>query len=147
MLSELQSQALYPVLQHYTGSKITFIYLEGENLAFDTIDGESGEVLENHEGNWDIVINGEVIENIERMVFEVLVNPDQKITMDLYLIQLNELVNRSKLKYRSKLLVRAIIKLLEDYILTSDFAPKIPIQIGPFIIGSHSGIRTFQCLN
>jgi len=147
MLTRSQNQALYPVLQHYTGSQITSIFTEGEDLLFNTLWGEKGKLLEDHDGNWNIVINHEVVESIEKIVFDALVKPSKKNSVEEYLYQLNELVLRSSLKYRSKTLVAEIIKFLEDYILTSNFAPKKPILIGPFAICSYKGKRMVNCLN
>jgi hypothetical protein len=147
MLTRSQNQALYPVLQHYTGSQITSIFTEGEDLLFNTLWGEKGRLLEDHNGNWNILINHEVVESIEKIVFDALVKPSKKNTVEEYLYQLNDLVLRPSLKYRSKTLVCEIIKFLEDYILTSNFAPKKPISIGPFAIFSYKGKRMVNCLN
>lgn len=147
MLTKSQNRALYPVLQHYTGTQISSIFSEGDSLLFDTSWGEKGRLLEDPEGNWNIVINNEIVESIEKIVFDALVKPSRKSTVDEYLVDLNELISCKHLKYRSKILVSEIIKFLEDYILTSNFAPKKPISIGPFAIFSFKGKRMVNCLN
>ena len=57
MINQLQSQALYPVLQHYTGEKITSISVLGDhNLIFNTFLGDNGFVNQNTRGDWEITI-------------------------------------------------------------------------------------------
>lgn len=147
MLTQAQNQALYPVLQHYTGAQISSISSEEEILYFTTPIGEVGKVIEGDNGDWNIIIGGEIVEYIEKQVFDTLVKPNDKSTIEDYLYQLNSLILKSNLKYRSKTLVSEIIKFLEDYILTSDFAPKKPISIGAFVIFTYKGKKMVSCLN
>ena len=147
MLSKIQNRALYPVLEHYTGSKIISISSEYGILLFKNSWGQTGKVIEDSEGNWEIIIGDEIVDIIEQDIFNVLIKSNEKNTIEDYLYQLNSLINKPKLKYRSKLLIAEIIRFLEDYILTSDFIPKKPLIIGPFTIFNYKGNRMVNCLN
>jgi len=147
MLSKTQNQALYPVLQHYTGSQIISISSENGILLFKNSWGQTGKVIENSDGDWQVIIENEIVDIIEQDVFNILIKPNKKNTLEDYLYQLNSLMNQSKLKYRSKLLIAEIIKFLEDYILTSDFLPKKFLIISPFIIFNYKGNKIINCLN
>jgi hypothetical protein len=147
MLTPSQSQALYPVLQHYTGSKITSISEDGDDLVFRTFLGEKGFLSENISGDWTIRIGGEVVYNIEREVFDALVNPNEKRSLEDYIDILDDLYNSPDVSYRSRVLVVNILKFLEEYILSSDFLPKRILRVGIFEISNCGGKKFINCLN
>ena len=148
MINQLQSQALYPVLQHYTGEKITSISVLGDhNLIFNTILGDNGIVNQNTRGDWEITIEGKVVYTIEKDVFEVLVKPSRKSSLENYVGILNDLFTDKKISDRSRILVFNILLFLEEYIINSDFLPKRNLRVGPFSIFNYRGNKFVYCLN
>ena len=113
MLTPSQSQALYPVLQHYTGTKIVSISDRGEELIFSNSWGQSGLLIENNKGDWEIIIGQELVDRIEKDVFEALVKPTVKSNIEEYIKILDHLTTDSKVSYRSKVLVSQILGILE----------------------------------
>ena len=147
MINQLQSQALYPVLQHYTGEKITSISVLGDhNLIFNTFLGDNGFVNQNTGGDWEITIEGKVVYTIEKDVFEVLVKPSRKSSLENYVGILNDLFTDKKISDRSRILVFNILLFLEEYIINSDFLPKRNLRVGPFSIFNYKGNKFVYCL-
>jgi hypothetical protein len=148
MGNQLQSQALYPVLQHYTGEKITSIsVLDDHNLIFNTFIGDDGFVNQNTDGDWEIIIENKIVYTIEKDVFEVLVKPSRKSSLENYVGILNDLFNDKKISNRSRILVFNILLFLEEYIINSDFLPKKNLRVGPFSIFNYKGNKFVYCLN
>ena len=148
MINQLQSQALYPVLQHYTGEKITSISVLGDhNLIFNTFPGDNGFVNQNTRGDWEITIESKVVYTIEKDVFEVLVKPSRKSSLENYVGILNDLFTDKKISDRSRILVFNILLFLEEYIINSDFLPKKNLRVGPFSIFNYKGNKFVYCLN
>ncbi len=147
MFNPIQSTALYPVLQHYTGCKISSISLEGDDFIFKTLLGENGILKEDITGNWSIKIGQELVYTIEKDIFNVLINPDKKSSLEDYVDILNDLFNNKDISYRSRLLVVNIMKFLEEYIISSDFVPKKSLRIGPLLIYNLKGRKIINCLN
>jgi hypothetical protein len=147
MFNPIQSTALYPVLQHYTGCKISSISLEGDDFIFKTLLGENGILKEDITGNWSIKIGQELVYTIEKDIFNVLINPDKKSSLEDYIDILNDLFNNKDISYRSRLLVVNIMKFLEEYIISSDFVPKKSLRIGPLLIYNLKGRKIINCLN
>ena len=148
MINQLQSQALYPVLQHYTGEKITSISVLGDhNLIFNTFLGDNGFVNQNTRGDWEITIEGKVVYTIEKDVFEVLVKPSRKSSLENYVGILNDLFTDKKISDRSRILVFNILLFLEEYIINSDFLPKRNLRVGPFSIFNYKGNKFVYCLS
>ena len=148
MLTNSQSQALYPVLQHYTGVKIVSITCnEDDRLIFNTSWGESGLLIENNEGDWEIIIGKELVDRIEKDVFDALVKPSVKSNIEEYIQILDHLAKDTKVSYRSKVLVSQILGILEEFILNSNFVPKKEIKFGPFWIFSYKGNKFINSLN
>jgi hypothetical protein len=147
-MNQLQSQALYPVLQHYTGEKITSIsVLDDHNLIFNTFIGDDGFVNQNTDGDWEIIIENKIVYTIEKDVFEVLVKPSRKSSLENYVGILNDLFNDKKISNRSRILVFNILLFLEEYIINSDFLPKKNLRVGPFSIFNYKGNKFVYCLN
>jgi hypothetical protein len=147
MLTPSQNQALYPVLQHYTGSKIVSISYIGDGLIFSNSWGVSGLLVENKEGDWDIIIGEELVDRIEKDVFEALVKPTAKSNIEEYIKILDHLSTDENVSYRSKVLVSQILGILEEFILNSSFIPKKEIKFGPFWIFSYKGNKFINSLN
>jgi len=147
MLTPSQSQALYPVLQHYTGTKIVSISDRGDELIFSNSWGQSGLLIENNKGDWEIIIGQELVDRIEKNVFEALVKPEVKSNIEEYIKILDHLTADSNVSYRSKVLVSQILGILEEFILNSNFLPKKEIKFGPFWIFNYKGNKFINSLN
>lgn len=147
MFDPTQNQALYPVLQHYTGCKITSVSPEGDDFTFKTFMGDKGIVSEDISGDWTIIIGNEEIYKIEKDIFNILVKPNKKSSLEDYIEILNDLTNDSSISYRSKVLVSNILLFLEEYILNSDFVPKKSIRVGLFLVLNLMGKKFVNCLN
>ena len=114
---------------------------------FRTLLGENGILTEDITGNWNITIGKELVYTIERDIFNVLINPDKKSSLEDYIDILNDLFNNPDISYRSRLLVANIMKFLEEYIISSDFVPKKSLRIGPLLITNLKGRKIINCLN
>jgi hypothetical protein len=147
MFDSIQNQALYPVLQHYTGCKISSVSPEGDVFRFKTLMGDMGIVIEDISGDWSIIIEDEEIYRIEREIFNILIKPDKKSSLEDYIEILNNLTHSGEVSYRSKMLVSNILVFLEEYILSSDFLPKKNIRMGIFSVLNVGGKKFVNCLN
>lgn len=147
MLSKPQNKALYPLLHHYIGSEVKSIFSDNDSLLFVTLMGEKGKIKETLEGDREILIDQEVVYKIEKKVFEALVTPDVKNTLEDYLDILKNLLEDGKISYRSKTLVNQILKFLEGYIISSDFLPQRMIEVRPFLVFGYKGNKFINCLN
>jgi hypothetical protein len=147
MIDPIQSNALYPVLQHYTGCRISSIFPDGDVLTFKTFMGDLGIVKEDIEGNWKITIGDEEIYKIEGDIFNILVKPNSKSSLEDYIEILNDLYNRDDVSYRSKILISNILIFLQEYILNSSFLPKKNIKVGIFSVLNLGGKKFINCLN
>ena len=147
MFGPIQSTALYPVLQHYTGCKIHSISPDGDDFSFRTFLGERGILTEDITGNWNITTGKELVYTIEKDIFKVLIKPDKKSSLEDYIDILNDLNNNPDVSYRSRILVANIMKFLEEYIISSDFVPKKNLRIGPLLICNLKGRKIINCLN
>lgn len=145
-LSLTQRQALYPILQHYVGATIIDVFFQNDVINFNTMIGNKGEVLKNTSGDWDILIEGEMVDVVEKDVFEVLVKPTNSQTLEDYMEKLNELINLT-LRWRSKTLLSGIISVLNEYIINSDYSPIRPIKVGEFVVHDLIGNKNIICLN
>jgi len=143
----IQNQALYPVLQHYTGCKISSISTSGEDFCFRTFIGERGLLTEDQNGDWAITIGDEIVYRIEKDIFNILVKPDKKSSLEDYIDMLDGLIKSPDVSYRSRLLVVNILGFLEEYILNSDFVPKKSVRVGPFMVFNLKGNKIINCLN
>jgi len=147
MFDPIQNQALYPVLQHYTGCKISSVSPEGDVFRFKTLMGDMGIVIEDISGDWSIIIEDEEVYRIEREIFNILIKPDKKSSLEDYIEILNNLTHSGEVSYRSKMLVSNILVFLEEYILSSDFLPKKNIRMGIFSVLNVGGKKFVNCLN
>jgi hypothetical protein len=147
MFDPIQNQALYTVLQHYTGCKISSVSPEGDVFRFKTLMGDMGIVIEDISGDWSIIIEDEEIYRIEREIFNILIKPDKKSSLEDYIEILNNLTHSGEVSYRSKMLVSNILVFLEEYILSSDFLPKKNIRMGIFSVLNVGGKKFVNCLN
>lgn len=145
-LKNLGGKLIYPVLQHYTGTTVTDVFLQDNVINFNTISGESGKILESIEGEVEIFIGGEVVYSVEKEVFEFLVIPQKSQILEDRWEKMNELINLP-LKSRSSLLLFEIMSILKEYIINSDFNPSRPIRVDEFVVFSVLGIKNIICLN
>jgi hypothetical protein len=147
MLNLDKEKALYPIIKHYAGVDIQSVYEEDGVYTFKTTMGETGEVYKSIEGDWDIRIENQVVESIEDIVFNILVTPEEKSEMAQFLVKAKNVLDDESVKYRSKVLITNIIKILEDFVLNSEFVPKKTMTIPPFWIFIYKGRKFINGLN
>jgi hypothetical protein len=147
LLNQSQNNALHHVLQHYIGGQITSISPVGDSVIFNTFLGQKGRFYENEEGDWSIVIDDQEIEKIEKNVFKALITPESKNNFEDYLGILHSLISDENLRYRSAILVKQILKILESYAILSDFVPKKNLKVGPFMIFRYNKNKFIYSLN
>jgi hypothetical protein len=147
MLIESQNKALYPLLQHYIGSQVKSIVPNNGSILFFTLMGQKGELHETNNGDVEILIENKIVYTIEKRVFETLITPSEKINLPDYLCLLRNLSDDKEVTYRSRILVNQIIKVLESYVLSSDFLPEKILEVRPFVIFNYKGNKLINCLN
>lgn len=148
MCNFVQNQALYSVLQHYIGEKIISVLVhEDGGLIFDTFSEKKGVINQDLNGNWNVIIGNKIVDIIEKDVFNLLVKPNKKNSLENYIHTLNSLILNKKISKRSKLLIYNIILFLENYIMNSEFLPKNNLRIGLFGIFNYNGKKFIYCLN
>jgi len=146
MLGSSKTNALYPLLQYYTGSEILDVFFDDDRAFFKTKFGENGELFESDSGDWRVLVAGEEIALIEKIVFQTLIIPDRRSTVTEYVKKLDDLLSES-LRYRSRILISQTLKVLEGYIINSDFIPEKSIKVGSFCVFGHKKIKFVYCLN
>jgi hypothetical protein len=109
--------------------------------------GDNGFVSEDLNGDWEIIIDSKTIYRIEKEVFEVLVKPSKKSSLEDYIEILNSIFMDDNISDRSRLLVSNILLFLEEYILNSEFIPRKEIRVGPFMVFNHNRKKFIYCLN
>jgi hypothetical protein len=147
LLNQSQNTALHHVLQHYIGGQITSIFPIGDSVKFNTLLGQKGEFYKNEQGDWSIVIDNQEIEKIENEVFKALITPESKNNLEDYLGILYSLVSDTNLRYRSAILVKQILKILESYAILSDFVPEKSLKVGSFTIFRYKKDKFVYSLN
>lgn len=148
MLNLEREKALYPIIKHYTGADVQSVYCEDEEIyTFTTVLGEYGEVYKSLDGDWNIKIENRVVESIEDIVFNILVTPREKSEMTQFIDRARTVLNDDKIRYRSKVLITNIVKILEDVVLNSSFVPKKSMVISPFWVFIYKGKKFINGLN
>jgi hypothetical protein len=147
MLIEPQNKALYPLLHHYIGSQVKSIVPNNGSILFFTLMGQKGELHETNNGDMEILIENEIVYTVEKKVFEALITPSEKINLPDYLDLLRNISGDKVVTYRSRILVNQIIKVLESYVLSSDFLPEKNLEVRPFVIFNYKGNKLINCLN
>jgi hypothetical protein len=109
--------------------------------------GQKGELHETNNGDMEILIENEIVYTIEKKVFEALITPSEKINLPDYLCLLRDLSEDKGVTYRSRILVNQIIKVLEGYVLSSDFLPEKILEVRPFVVFNYKGNKLINCLN
>lgn len=147
MLNLDREKALYPIIKHYTGVDIQSVYEEDGVYNFRTMLGERGEVYKSEAGNWDITIEDQYIETVEDIVFNILVIPEDKSEMYQFMKKARVVLEDGDIKYRSKILITQILKVLEDFVLNSEFVPNKSMVISPFWVFIYKGRKFINGLN
>jgi hypothetical protein len=147
MLNLDREKALYPIIKHYTGVDIQSVYEEDGVYNFRTMLGERGEVYKSEAGNWDITIEDQYIETVEDIVFNILVIPEDKSEMYQFMKKARVVLEDDDIKYRSKILITQILKVLEDFVLNSEFVPNKSMVISPFWVFIYKGRKFINGLN
>jgi len=142
-----QKNILIPLLEHFVGIHVFGIKIVDNSVIFKTEVGSDGFVSRNINGDWDIIIENEVIYEVEDELIDVLIPKAGKMEIEDYYEKLNTLLS-CDLKYRSRSLVLQIVKTLEYFILNAQISPSKPIKIGPFLVYTDKiKGRNIICLN
>ena len=147
MLNADEEKALYPVLRHYTGVDIQDVSISVNGYDFLTVLGDHGQIQKSKSGDWEIYISDRMVEVIEEIVFNILVIPEEKAEMGIFLKKARNVLQNDDIRYRSKVLITNIIKVIEDFVLTSDFVPDKDMVIPPFWVHIYNGRKFINCLN
>lgn len=147
MLNADGEKALYPVLQHYTGVDIQDVSVSVNGYNFLTALGDPGQIQKSGSGDWEIYISDRMVESIEEVVFDILVITEEKSEMGIFLKKARNVLQNDDIRYRSKVLIANIIKVIEDFVLTSDFVPDKDMVIPPFWVHIYNGRKFINCLN
>lgn len=146
MLTGTQNKALQSVLLHYTGKEMQSITPFDDLIVFVTPAGESGRITRNFDGDMEIIIGDELVDIIEKRVYNLLITPDVGNSLEVYMKELRTLC-ADKISYRSKILIEQILKILELCVLNSDFIPAQSLEVKPFVIHNYKGEKLLYCLN
>jgi len=146
MLTGTQNKALQSVLLHYTGKEMQSITPFDDLIVFITPTGESGRIIRNLDGDMQIIIGDDLVDIIEKRVYNILITPDVGNSLEVYMKELRTLC-ADKISHRSKLLIEQILKILELCVLNSDFIPAKSLEVKPFVIHNYKGEKLLYCLN
>ena len=147
MLNLSREKALYPIIKHYTGMDVYSVYEEENGYRFTTVLGEDGEINKSFEGDWDIIIENKKVESIEDIVFNILVLPEEKSEMSQFIKKAKGIIEDSTVRYQSKILLDNIIKILEEFVLNSEYVPNTNMIIPPFWVCIYKGRKFINGLN
>lgn len=147
MLSEIQDKILYPLLGYYVNNVITSIFYHEDILFFKDSYGQIGKIIKDHNSDLKIIINEEIIDIIEHEIFDIILNINEENNIEKYINKLNLLLNNSKLKYKSKILITKIINILRNIIIFSNLIPLKSSIIYPYYIFNNKKIKIIISLN
>ena len=137
---------LYPIIEHYIGTKVTGVKREDEMVFFSTLLGQGGKIKKNSLGDWDLVIEDEKVAEIENSLFSTFCESESQPPIGKYYYKLMDLKSQH-LNYRSNLLVSQILDSLEFLILNAEIKIDSPIEFGPFFAFSLDGEKNILVLN
>lgn len=138
---------LFPIIEHYTGIRVSRIKRSDELVLFKTSLGQGGKIERNIEGDWDLVIDDEKVAEIEDILFSVFCESKDQPPIDKYYNKLVGLKNKGVLNYKSNILVDQLIASIEFLILNMDVELEDPLAMGPFFTFNHNGTKHVLVLN
>lgn len=127
---------LIPLIEHFVSDGVSSVEFTDSSYIFKTNMGNIGVIKKNMCGDWDVIVEGELIYEIENEIMDALVPLDGKFLIHEYYHNIIGLCNSGILKYRSKSLINQIRITIEYLILNSGVKPIIPIKVGPFLVYS-----------
>jgi hypothetical protein len=137
----------FPIIEHYTGIRISKVKRIEESILFKTALGQLGKIERNIEGDWDLLLDEEKVAEIEDSLFSIFCEPKNQPPIDKYYNQLLGLKKKGVLNYKSNVLVDQLITSIEFLILHMDVQLEDPIAMGPFFTFNHNGTKHVLVLN
>lgn len=138
---------LFPIIEHYIGTKVAGIRRDDELVLFRTNNGEGGKIEKNLYGDWDLSIEDEKVCEIEDVIFSIFSESKDQPPIDKYYKKLLKLKSEETLNYQSNILVDQLMFSIEFLIMNMDVQLEDPIKMGPFLAFSHDGNKYVLGLN
>jgi len=115
---------------------------EGDNIEFSTVLGNHGSLSENKNGDWDILLEDDVVYTMEKEIFDLITKEDSAPDLDDLLLELSELYQKD-LRDKSKILLETIIKGIGYLIVNGKAKSEMDLQFGSHFIkaGSNNDIN------
>lgn len=112
---------------------------DGDTIEFSTVLGNHGVLSENMEGEWDILLEDEVVYTMEREIFDLIAREreDTDPDLDSLLLELSDLYKRD-LRNKSKILLEILIQGIGYLIVSGKVKSGIDLQFGPHFVKSSS---------
>lgn len=137
----------FPIIEHYTGIRVSKVRRIDELILFKTALGQAGKIERNIEGDWDLLVDEEKVAEIEDVLFSIFCEPRNQPPIDKYYNELLRLKKEGVLNYKSNVLVDQLITSIEFLILHMDVQLEDPIAMGPFFTFNHNGTKHVLVLN
>lgn len=137
---------LYPIIEHYIGSKVNRVKRIEDDVFFKTSLGKDGRIQKNTLGNWDLSIEDEKVAEIEDTLFSIFCEAKNQPPIDKYYQKLLT-IRGKELNYRSNVLVEQLISSIEYLLLHPDIKVSNPVSFGYFFIFEYKGIKQIIVLN
>jgi hypothetical protein len=104
--TQVHTDLMFSALDHFLGSDSPVrIFRDDLGISFETALGSHGLVIPNEKGNWDILVNGSKIYEIENEVYSIITHEGNSPSIDEYMKCLKTLIS-SPIKEQSKEFVR-----------------------------------------
>ncbi len=138
---------LFPIIEHYIGTKVSGIRRNDELVLFRTSNGQGGKIEKNLYGDWDLSVGDEKVCEIEDVLFSIFCESKDQPPIDKYYKKLLKLKSGGSLNYQSDILVDQLMLSIEFLIMNMDVQLENPIKIGSFLAFSHDGNKYVLGLN
>jgi hypothetical protein len=138
---------LFPIIEHYIGTKVAGIRRDDESVLFRTSSGKGGKIEKNLCGDWDLSIGDKKVCEIEDVLFSIFCESKDQPPIDKYYKKLLKLKSRETLNHQSDILVDQLMLSIEFLIMNMDVQLESPIKMGPFLAFSHEGNKYVLGLN
>ncbi len=112
---------------------------ENQTVSFSTVLGHDGKIQPLDNGDWEIVLEGDLFYTIEKEVYDLINLQENTPPVEELLETLSE-VHKHKLQDKSKILVETIIRGLARLILDQKIDVGVDLKLGPFLISKNGKI-------
>ena len=112
---------------------------DGDTIEFSTILGNHGVLSENSDGEWDILLEDEIVYTTEREIFDLIASEreDTDPDLDKLLLELSDLYKKD-LRNKSKILLETLIQGIGYLIVIGKAKSEMDLQFGPHFVKSSS---------